>query len=764
MAIVMLVLLATVHSSTSLKAARANAPISLGQTDSDLVLNTKNAPTISLWSWGGDEETESSDDDVEAAEVETAATEGNEVADSSAALLIVVDGSNYAPVWKSIVGRTNRFAVFRRNAANPSKVDVALGSWNSANSDFQAQFQTTGEAVGFYVLGDKSITAVYEVVYLPSTSKLTASQVLANFGLPANPRVLNAPGLPIANTLVVRNVKDITTTNLVMNAKAAGTVSLWWGDEEESESSDDDVEAAEVETVETGEEAGNEVVAGSAALLTVVDGSNYAPVWKTLVGRTNRFAVFRRNAANAQKVDVRLGSWSSLISNFQAQFPTNEEAVGFFILGDKSITALYEVVYLPSTSKLTAAQVLANFGLPTNPKVLNAPGLPIANTLVVRNLKDITTTNFILNAKAAGTVNLLDWGWGDNEETESSDDDVETAATEGNEVADSSAALLAVVDGSAYAPVWKSLVNKSNRFAVFRKNAANPQKVDVRLGSWNSLISDFQAQFPALEGAVGFFILGDGNNIGVYEVVFVPPNNSTTATKTLAAFGLPANPKLLNAPGLPVANTLVVRSLKDISTSNFILNAKTAGTVSLWWGDEEESESSDDDVEAAEVETVETVEEAGVQSLWGWSSSSSSSSIASDGSAYTDVWAALKAKTNRFVVFRQNANNSKLIDVDSGNWNTTFPQFASLFQVNKPQVGYIYLGTRNHEQLYEVVYCPTALRTNPATVMVNFGLPPNPSKLTSFDLPVPYTFVATDKKQIDTGNVIMKAVAGGIIP
>jgi len=494
--------------------------------------------------------------------------------------------------------------------------------------------------------------------------------------------------LQVADTLVIRNYKDITSTNLMLNSKKAGIISLW----------------------------------DESSRVLAADGANYATLWNELKAKTKRFVVFRRSATNPKQIEVKIGAWDSLVSQFQAQFPADQEAVGFMILGSDTSAQLYEVVYVPSTKSISPAQVLANFGLPANPALLNSNGLQVANTIVVRNYNDINTMNMVLNSKQSGVISLWD--------------------------------RVLAADGSNYAPVWNTIKSKTSRFVVFRKNPTNPKQIEAKIGSWNAIVSDFQAQFIAGQEAVGFIILGGGAYEQLFEVVYVP-SDKLTASQVLASFNLPNNPALLKS-GLPqTADTIVIKNYNEITSTNIMLNSKKAGIVSAWEKEQEEEENDSDSTDDGESETEGGIE---IQQLW-WSSSTDSN----DGSTYSEVWNTLKQKTKKFVVFRKNAENPQLVDVTYGDWNTTSADFASTFKVNKAQVGYAYLGTKNHEKLYEVVYAPVALRTNPATILVSFGLPPNPSNLAQFGIEVPATFVTTDKKQIDTGNIIQKATPAGIV-
>jgi len=507
-------------------------------------------------------------------------------------------------------------------------------------------------------------------------------------------------------------------SGLVLKGKAEEVSTMLWS-REDSESSDDDEESGEAEVNNgTSIKKGGKVITETRKL--EVNGSLFKEAWRAMRTKTSKFVVLRQNIWNPRLVDAKLGQWSRTFIDFKTEIPAAEPAIGFIYLGNTGQERYYEVVYIPSDMDVKPADIVAKYGLPSDPNELaKVSGCPVANTIVIRNFRELNALNIMKNAKAGAVVSL----WSNEDETESTDDEEEA-----DELVASSAVLAA--DGANYASVWSAMKSKLNRFVVFRKNA---NKVEAKLGGWNALVSEFQAQFPANDEAVGFMILGNGDAEQLYEVVYVPASKTTKPSQVLANFGLPSNPALLRSNGLKVANTLVVRNYRDINTNNMILNAKNAGIVSAW-------------------------EEEGLASLW-WSSSEDSN----DGSTYSEVWNTLKERTKKFVIFRKNAENSGLVDVTYGDWNTTSADFASSFKLNKAQVGYVYLGTPNHEKLYEVVYAPVSLRTNPASILVSFGLPPNPSNLAQFGLEVPSTFVTTDKKQIDTGNIIMKAVNSGII-
>jgi len=137
------------------------------------------------------------------------------------------------------------------------------------------------------------------------------------------------------------------------------------------------------------------------------DGSTYPQVWLALKNKVSQFIIFIRSENDVNnKVEAQFGPWGADFSNFTSLIHEGQQQVGFVYLGNSSGMQLYLVVYAPSQTSLTPAQVLINFGLPTDAASLTSFGIQAPLIFVMTDLSQLTSSNIISQATSSVVSSL----------------------------------------------------------------------------------------------------------------------------------------------------------------------------------------------------------------------------------------------------------------------------------------------------------------------------------------------------------------------
>ena len=745
---------------------------------------------------------------------------------SSSSLILASNddsASPYADAFQGLVDKKFKFIVLSHDPNDPQNVEILAGPWTMNFDHFISNFEKRQEQVGFIQIGETGREQIYQVIYTPK--KVRPGQVLSNFFLPANTNELSSLGLHDVRTYVARKEKELDLQKIVLEATNPGIISFialsqaaqdqqstadysdsdspfgdvfddlsdkhyrfvilkrspedplgidvaaapWECDVDDFVSYFDDA-GEQVGFIYLGEEGQEQLYLvvytpdNNAKLSQVLDdfslpsnihdlndfglknvhayvarnskdldlqkikaqnivdevtslfsmsemtsifafeNSPYASAFNALVAKKYRFIILKHDPQNNQNIKLDAGPWDWLYGDFANAFDEYREQVGFIYLGQAGKEKLYMVVYNPKYLNKKDGLILDGFGLPRDVSELQKQGLTGLNYYVAQSKNDLTLDNTIMKGRNSGIINLL-------------------------EISEPS---ILAFENSPYASAFNALVAKKYRFIILKHDPQNYQNIKLDAGPWDWLYGDFANTFDEYREQVGFIYLGQAGKEKLYMVVYNPKYLNKKDGLILDGFGLPRDISQLQKQGLTGLNYYVAQNKNDLTLDNTIMKGKSSGVINF-----------------LEMSSATTIFAAGDQQQQ---------------SPFINIFNALASKKYRFVILKHDTQNFSNIKIDAGSWDWLFSDFANAFDAYREQVGFVYLGQQNKENLYMVVSNPKYLNKNGAQILQGFGLPTTGAELQKQGLSqLPYIYVAKDLNEITLENIIMQSKKGGTV-